>query len=424
MREQMENRATLIAMGILAILFFIFGFVTWLNGSLIPFLKILCDLTTFQALFVTFAFYIAYTVMAMPMSYLLERIGYRNSMALGLFIMACGSMLFIPAALSQEYLLFLLALFTLASGLTLLQNASNPYVVLLGDIESAAARISFMGLVNKGAGVIAPLVFSALVFSDLAPLETLNSEEALDALAAQLITPYIIMASMLFGLIFLIKFTPLPHIELDEEDTLDRSSVFAFPQVVLGALALFFYVGIEVIAGDTIGLYGQSLGVGNASSLTSFTMVFMVLGYLIGLFFIPRYLSQQKALLFSSLFGMLFIFGIVNSSETSTAISYFLWGKSSLPLLPDSLFYVALLGLSNALVWPSIWPLALEGLGKYTAKASALLIMAIAGGAVLPLVFGRLSESFGTIQDAYSLGFVCYFFIMMYALFWHKKVTW
>jgi fucose permease len=232
------------------------------------------------------------------------------------------------------------------------------------------------------------------------------------------------MASMLFGLIFLVKFTPLPHIELDEEDTLDRSSVFAFPQVVLGALALFFYVGIEVIAGDTIGLYGQSLGVGNASSLTSFTMVFMVLGYLIGLFFIPRYLSQQKALLYSSLFGMLFIFGIVNSSETSTAISYFLWGKSSLPLLPDSLFYVALLGLSNALVWPSIWPLALEGLGKYTAKASALLIMAIAGGAVLPLVFGRLSESFGTIQDAYSLGFVCYFFIMMYALFWHKKVTW
>lgn len=420
----MENRATLVAMGILAILFFIFGFVTWLNGSLIPFLKILCDLTTFQALFVTFAFYIAYTVMAMPMSYLLERIGYRNSMALGLFIMACGSLLFIPAALSREYLLFLLALFTLASGLTLLQNASNPYVVLLGDIESAAARISFMGLVNKGAGVIAPLVFSALVLSDVTPLETLSSEEALDALAAQLITPYIIMASMLFGLIFLVKLAPLPPIELNKEDSLDRGSVFAFAQVVLGALALFFYVGIEVIAGDTIGLYGQSLGVASASSLTSFTMIFMVLGYLIGLFFIPRYLSQQKALLYSSLFGMLFIFGILNSSETSTAISYFLWGKSTLALLPDSLFYVALLGLSNALVWPSIWPLALEGLGKYTAKASALLIMAIAGGAVLPLVFGRLSESFGTIQDAYSLGFVCYFFIMMYALFWHKKVTW
>jgi len=364
---------------IIGILFFIFGFVTWLNGSLIPFLKLICDLNDFEALFVTFAFYIAYTVMALPMSYVLDKTGYKNGMALGLGIMAIASLLFVPAALSASYIMFLLALFTLGTGLTILQTASNPYVVHIGPAHSAARRISIMGLINKTAGVLVPLIFSALILSDIGSLENLSTNQ-IDNLAQKLIIPYIIMAVVLSGLIFLVKFSSLPELNI-KDDNSDNTNIFQFPRLVLGALALFFYVGIEVIAGDTIGLYGQSLDLVNYTTLTSYTMIFMVLGYLVGIVFIPKYLSQEKALIGSALFGILFLFGVAFSSTTNTFNSDFLWGWSGIASLPDTVTFVALLGFSNALVWPTIWPLALEGLGKYTAQGSALLIMSIAGGA-------------------------------------------
>lgn len=410
-------------MAIIGVLFFIFGFVTWLNGSLIPFLKVICDLNEFEALFVTFAFYIAYTVMALPMSYLLEKTGYKNGMALGLFIMVIGSLLFIPAALSANFILFLLALFTLGTGLTVLQSASNPYIVHLGDINSAAMRISIMGLINKGAGVVAPLLFSAFILSGIGSLEDLTSE-AKESLALKLIIPYIVMASLLGALMGLVKFSPLRELELPKEQEVETKSIFEFPRVVLGALALFFYVGIEVIAGDTIGLYAQNLGIENYASLTSFTMIFMVLGYLGGVFFIPKYLSQEKALLLSALFGILFLFGVALSSTQSSSISEILWGWSGVRTLPNSVTFVALLGFANALVWPTIWPLALEGLGKHTAKASALLIMAIAGGALLPLVFGKIAQINNDMQSTYLIGILCYAFILFYALKGHKISSW
>jgi len=410
-------------MAIIGVLFFIFGFVTWLNGSLIPFLKVICDLNEFEALFVTFAFYIAYTVMALPMSYLLERTGYKNGMALGLFVMAIGSLLFIPAALSANFIFFLIALFTLGTGLTVLQSASNPYIVHIGDIKSAAMRISIMGLINKGAGVMAPLLFSAFILSGIGSLEDLSSE-AKESLASKLVTPYIIMAAVLIALIRLIKFSSLKELELEREEEVETKSIFEFPKVVLGAAALFFYVGIEVIAGDTIGLYAQSLGVENYTSLTSFTMIFMVFGYLAGVFFIPRYLSQEKALLLSALFGILFLAGVVVSSTQSSTISEILWGWSGVRTLPNSVTFVALLGFANALVWPTIWPLALDGLGKYTAKASALLIMAIAGGAILPLVFGKITQLSNDMQSTYLIGIVCYAFILFYAIKGHKISSW
>ena len=411
------------SMAIIGILFFIFGFVTWLNGSLIPFLKVICDLNEFEALFVTFAFYIAYTVMALPMSYLLERTGYKNGMALGLFIMAIGSLLFIPAALSANFILFLIALFTLGTGLTVLQSASNPYIVHLGDIKSAAMRISIMGLINKGAGVVAPLLFSAFILSGIGSLEDLTNE-AKESLASKLVVPYIIMAAVLSGLIVLVKFSSLSEIELVQDKDIEKKSIFEFPQLILGAVALFFYVGIEVIAGDTIGLYAQSLGVENYTSLTAFTMSFMVLGYLVGVFFIPKYLSQEKALLLSALFGILFLLGVAASSTQSSTISEILWGWSGVRTLPNTIVFVAFLGFANALVWPTIWPLALEGLGKYTAKGSALLIMAIAGGAILPLVFGKIAQLNSDMQSTYLIGIVCYAFILFYALKGHKISSW
>jgi len=211
----MRKRNALFPMIVIGILFFIFGFVTWLNGSLIPFLKVICDLNEFQALFVTFAFYIAYTVMAFPMSYLLEKTGYKNGMAIGLGVMVAGSLIFIPAALNANYILFLIALFTLGTGLTILQTASNPYVVLIGPLESAATRISIMGLINKSAGVLVPMLFTALILSDIGTLSNEFTNEEISELANRLIIPYIIMAVVLAGLIFLVKFSNIPDMALD-----------------------------------------------------------------------------------------------------------------------------------------------------------------------------------------------------------------
>jgi glucose/galactose transporter len=417
-----EQKSSLFAMVIIAILFFIFGFVTWLNGSLIPFLKVICDLTQFEALLVTFAFYIAYTVMAFPMSYILQKTGYKNGMAVGLGVMVVGSLLFIPAALSANYLIFLLALFTLGTGLTILQTASNPYVVLIGDIKSAAMRISIMGLINKSAGVLVPMLFTSIILSNIGSLENLSTQQ-LDALSQKLIVPYMVMAVVLSSLIALVKLSPIPDLEF-EEDVVKERSVFAFPRVVLGAVALFFYVGIEVIAGDTIGLYAQSLNVSDATSLTSYTMVFMVLGYIIGVAFIPKYLSQEKALISSALVGMVLLMGVAFSSTTSHSISEMLWGWSGVNTLPNTVTFVALLGFANALVWPTIWPLALEGLGKHTAQGSALLIMAIAGGALLPLVFAKISQISQNMQISYLFGIICYMVIFFYAIKWHKLNSW
>ncbi|MDQ7060086.1 MAG: sugar MFS transporter [Sulfurimonas sp.] len=420
----MTRKSSIFPMLIIGILFFIFGFVTWLNGSLIPFLKVICNLTEFQALFVTFAFYIAYTVMALPMAYVLDKTGYKNAMALGLGVMVVGSLLFIPAAQTANFIIFLIALFTLGTGLTILQTASNPYVVLIGPIESAAMRISIMGLINKSAGVLAPLLFTVFIFGNMGDISSDLSQVEIDALSSKLIMPYIAMAIVLSGLMLLVKFSNIPELEFEKNDAYDEGSIFQFPRVILGAIALFFYVGIEVIAGDTIGLYAQGLEVANATALTSYTMVFMVFAYLVGVFFIPKYLSQEKALISSAVGGILLLLGVAFTSTTSYTLAEMLWGWSGVATLPDSVTFVALLGFANALVWPTIWPLALEGLGKYTAKGSALLIMAIAGGAILPLVFGKVSQEIGDMQVSYLLGIVCYLFILIYALKWHKMNSW
>jgi len=411
---------------IIGLLFFIFGFVTWLNGSLIPFLKLICDLSDFQALFVTFAFYIAYTTMAYPMSFILSKTGYKKGMAIGLGIMAIGALLFIPAAYSANFIIFLIALFTLGSGLTILQTASNPYIVLIGPTESAAMRISIMGLINKSAGILAPLLFTALIFNDLGTFsqQTLNSSE-LDLLASKLVIPYLVMAIMLTGLIFLVHYSSLPEIEFEDyPEDLERTNIFHYPQLVLGAIALFFYVGVEVVAGDTIGLFGQHLGVANYTALTSYTMVFMVLGYMIGVVAIPKYLSQERALILSALGGLTTVTAMLFSSPESSTVSNFLWGWSGIATLPDPVALIAILGLSHALVWPSIWPLALKGLGKFTPQGSALLIMAIAGGAILPLVFGQMTSIGGDMQFSYIITIPCYLFIFYYALKGHTIKRW
>jgi len=429
-----STREVVVAMCFVGMLFFILGFVTWLNGSLIPYLKIVCDLSNFQALFVTFAFYIAYTVMALPSAAVLDRVGYKHGMTIGLGVMAAGALLFIPAARSAAYPLFLLALFTLATGATLMQTAVNPYLVCIGSRESAAMRISIMGLFNKGAGVVVPLLFASLMLSDVGnvsdvALEAMGAarKEALRAqLAERLVFPYVVMAAGLLLVMVIVHFSTLREItpEKDAGDlTVRRFGVLQFPQLVLGALALFAYVGVEVIAGDTIGLYGQQLNVQNFGVLTSYTMAFMVLGYLVGTVAIPRLLAQKTALMLSALLGLLFTCGVLFGSSIDDGLARVLLGWLGVPAVPDTVLYLALLGFANALVWPAIWPLALEGLGKYTAAGSALLVMGVAGGALLPMLYGHFSDA-AHAQTAYAVMLPCYGLILFYALKGHGLRRW
>ncbi|ANH66942.1 sugar MFS transporter [Mitsuaria sp. 7] len=433
------RQGVLLPMLFIGLMFFILGFVTWLNGSLIPFLKIVCELNNFQALWVAFAFYIAYTVMALPSAALLARIGYKKGMTAALGVMAVGALVFIPAARSGQYAIFLVALFTLASGMTLMQTAINPYIVCIGARESAAMRISIMGLFNKGAGIVVPLVFSALILSGmerfsepaLAALDAAGREALRNELSQRLVLPYTVMAAGLLVFMALIHFSSLREPDLDEDDApSDASStgvkpwgVFQHPQVVLGAIALFGYVGVEVIAGDTIGLYGRELGVAHYGVLTSYTMGFMVLGYLLGVALIPKWMSQRTALILSGAGGIAFVLGVALSSPTASGVSQVLLGWAGVPAVPDTVFFLALLGLSNALVWPAIWPLALEGLGKYTAAGSALLIMGIAGGALIPMLYGHLADVTSP-QLGYWVMLPWYGLILLYALFGSRLRKW
>lgn len=426
------------SISLIGLLFFLFGFVTWLNGALIPFLKTACELNDIAAYLVTFAFYISYFVMAIPSSKILERFGFKNGMTLGLATMALGALIFIPAALNRSYFLFLNALFIMGSGLALLQTAVNPYVTIIGPIESAAKRISIMGICNKVAGVLAPILLASILLKDaeqiketLANTVDLNQKaNLLDQLAHRLIMPYIYMTGFLAALAFMIRFANLPEINPDEEEINQKEnahkSIFSYPHLILGVIALFFYVGVEVIAGDTIIRYGDSLGIAmeSAKYFTSLMLIFMVIGYFLGVVFIPRFISQQKALAICAITGIILTLAAIFVSSTSLLEIPFidlLTFQSITLKIPYTVLFIAMLGLANSLVWPAIWPLALDGVGKYTKIGSALLIMAIAGGAIMPLVYGWLSEILKSTQQAYWIAVPCYIIILYFALWGHKK---
>ena len=429
------NRTNTTAVFIIGGLFFIFGFVTWLNGALIPFLAIACELSHLQAYFVTLAFYIAYTVTALPMSLVLRRTGYKNGLALGFLLMVAGALLFIPAALLRTYGIFLTGLFVLGAGLAILQTAANPYIVLIGPARTAAVRISIMGLLNKGAGIIAPLAFTALVLTDMSEfdetrLSSLSPEERvlqLGELSSRLIEPYLILAAILLLLAVYIKVSPLPDPEFSVQDHFRRKprSVLRHPNLVLGVIALFFYMGAEVVAGDTISLLGRDLGVPHFGQLTAYTMAFMMLGYLLGIIVIPRWISQEKALTVSAGLGILMSILALTGNMESDRVWDLTLAWTRFPSVPDAVLFVALFGLANALMWPAIWPMALRGLDKnQTGTGSALLIMAIAGGAILPIVFGWVADSAADPRAGYGIMIPCYLLVLCYSLAGHKLDRW
>ena len=430
-----RNRTNTVAMLIIGGLFFIFGFVTWLNGALIPFLAIACELSHMQAYLVTLSFYIAYTVMALPMSLVLRRTGYKSGLALGFLLMVAGALVFVPAALLRTYSLFLAGLFVLGTGLAILQTAANPYVVLIGPARTAAVRISLMGLLNKGAGIIAPLAFTALVLTDVsrfdeALLNSLSPAEKLlqlRELSARLIEPYLIMAGILLLLAAYIRFSPLPVPEFPVEGRSggQRRSILRYPNLVLGVVALFFYMGAEVVAGDTIGLFGRDLGVSHFGQLTAYTMAFMMLGYLLGIIVIPRWITQEKALSASAGLGILMSVLALTGNLDSDRVWSVTLAWTGFGAIPDAVLFVALFGLANALMWPAIWPMALRGLDKNdTGTGSALLIMAIAGGAIMPIVFGWIADSSTDPRAGYGIMIPCYLFVLYYSVAGHKLDRW
>jgi len=401
---------------IIGALFFIFGFVTWLNSVLIPFLQQACQLTDFQAYLVTFAFYISYFVMAIPSSVILKKTGYAKGMSIGLGVMAVGSLIFIPGALARSYPVFLFGLFVQATGMTLLQTASNPYITILGPIESAAKRISIVGICNKVAGMIGILILVELLFSDTKAvserISTLSGEALvveLDALASRVIVPYVIMATILVGLALMIIKAHLPEVNQEDDTTSNsyesqgKSSVFDFPHLVLGVICIFAYVGVEVIAIDTIGLYGQYMGfdLNVASKFGIYSLIALTIGYLLGIVLIPKYLKQRNALVICAVLGFGFSIGALLTNGTA------------------SIIFIILLSLAHALMWPSIWPLAIDRLGKFTKIASALLIMGICGGAILPLIYGALADS-SNRQSAYWILLPCYIYILYFAIKGYK----
>jgi len=434
----------IMSLSIIGALFFIFGFVTWLNGSLMPFLQTACELTPFEASLVTLAFYIAYFVMALPSSFVLKKIGYKNGVFVGLLIMSAGALIFIPAAFSRQFGVFLAGLFVLGTGLALLQTATNPFITIIGPRESAAKRMAIMGICNKMAGVFSPLVLTALILhgmekfseSNLALLTFDQKEALLNELAARVVGPYTAMALLLAIFAILVKFSSLPNeidIEKDDHETL-KGFVKQIPDalkirhLLLGIITLFVYVGVEVMAGDSLTQFGRSLHLAYAPKLTAFTMAFMVFGYILGIILIPKVISQSKALVISAILGALFALGAATSSTTDNNLFSVIFGWMNnlpgfdIPLIPNAVFFVTLLGWANALMWPAIWPLALNNLGKYTKIGSALLIMGIAGGALIPPTYAKLGQSIG-FQQALWIMVPVYLFIIYYATLGHKIKT-
>lgn len=420
MRDQnrKSSGSTVMIMIIIGSLFFVFGFVTWVNSVLIPYFKLICELSVQQAMLVAFAFYISYFLMAFPSSFILKKTGYKNGMMLGLFVMAAGAMIFIPAANTRDYSIFLIGLFVEATGLTLLQTAANPYVTILGPIESAASRISIMGVCNKTAGAIAPLLLVGAIVQNPNEIDevqkqlltvTMSEKQIiLDELSARLVAPYIAIGTVLIGLGLVIRFTKLPDID-DEVNTVQeqgpyiKKSLIDFPYLMLGALAIFCAVGVEVVVIDSIINYGQYTGLSfrDAKYFATYTLLIMIISYAIGVVTIPKIISQRNALIISAAFGI--ILTVFTMATEGTL----------------SVWFIAFMGLGNALLWPSIWPLSIHGLGGLTSKGSALLVMGVVGGAIVPLLYGMLSDSFDP-HTAYWILIPFYIYLLYFALSGYK----
>lgn len=428
------NRQFFLSMFMLGSLFFIFGLVSWVNSILVPYFKVACELETdVQSYLVTFAFYIAYLVMTIPASFLLNKVGFKRGVELGLWLLAAGALLFWPAAMTRSYSMFLAALFTMGTALAILQTAANPFVTIIGPRESAARRISIMGICNKFAGIISPLIFAAAVIrpQDKVTMKLVESgeltgaakEQALDVMIQGVILPYVILAVVLFvfGLVF--YKSSIPDIDPNkdnksESDALqDRKSILSYPYLVLGVLALFAHTGSQQISIATIIDYAGSMGIDtlDAKVFPSFTLGCIMVGYLLGIVAIPKYLSQQKALVVCTVTGL-----ILSALVLLTQNTWVHWFGMDARL---SIWFLVLLGIPNSLIYAGIWPLAIKNLGKWTNLGSSILVMALSGSAFMTLAYGALADKVG-LDKAYWLLIPCFVYMIYYSLWGYKVEYW
>ncbi len=413
----------------ICVVFFVLGFATWVNAMLIPFFKVACQLTNFESYFVTFAFYISYLVIALPASFLLKRTGFKIGIMIGLAAMSIGALVFIPAAITRSYPIFLLGLFIIGTGLAILQTAANPYVTILGAPERAAQRISMMGICNKTAGIMAPLILAALIikpndselFKSIPHLDEAHRAVVLDGIIKRVIYPYAVVSVVLAALSALIYFSPLPEIgdtTTVEESESDQAkhTIFHYPHLILGAVAIFFHVGSQIIAIDTIITYAQSLGysISTAKAFPSFTLMATIIGYLMGIIFIPWGISQKQALKICTSLGLVLSI-IVNLTNGK----FHLFGIS----LEVPIAFLISLGFANSMIWAGIWPLALNGLGKHLKVGASVLILGLCGNALLPLLYGYIADQF-SLKTGYLILLPCYCYLIFYAFYGHKVKTW
>lgn len=411
-------------------LFFTMGFISWMNAILIPYFKIACELTNFASYLVAFAFYISYFVMSVPAGYMLKKMGFRKGLMYGFIIMSVGAFIFVPAAMIRSYETFLLGLFSLGAGLAIIQTAANPYITILGPIERAAQRFSIMGIFNKGAGILAPIVFASVIlkatdnelFTQL-PLMTAGEKEvALTELIRRVIFPYVCLGLLLIGCAIFIRFSPLPEINTEHESpelaetNSSKSTIFHFPHLILGAVAIFVHVGTQVVAIDTVISYAGSMNIQllEAKVFPSYTLAATLCGYLLGIVAIPRFIKQVNALRFCTTLGTLLTLLIVYAHGDVTVFGH----KTDV-----SIWFVVLLGFANSMIWAGIWPLALEGLGKFTKIGASVMIMALCGNAIMPLVYGYYADLYN-LRAAYWVLFPCYLYLVFYAVYGHKIRRW
>lgn len=414
MNKELTNQTRgsyVIPLIIIGVMFFVIGFGVGISGFLTPALKSAFKLTTGESYLVTAAIFSAFVIFGGPSGWLIRKIGYKKSMMVAFFIMALGMLLFVPSAKVISFPLFLLALFVGGVGNTLLQAAVNPYVTIVGPQESAATRMSMMGIMNKSAWWIGPLFLG--LFIDLGNVQ-LND----------IIFPFYLVTAILVALGVFTFFAPLPEVraEGEEEQALSvseanvtggKTSILEFPHLLLGGLALFLYVGIETLPMASIIDFARATfgDKPNIEGYSKFVTIGLVAGYLFGVVAIPKFISQTKALVLFSVIGVLSTLFLVLSSA-----QYAFYG-------------LLLTSFANSLMWPAIWPLAIADLGRFTKTGSSILVMAIVGGAVIPLIFGFFVDGLkgdlgaatvGNYQSAYWIMMPCYLFILYFALHGHK----
>ncbi|GAB3236780.1 L-fucose:H+ symporter permease [Hymenobacter seoulensis] len=442
-------RSFALPMAAMTSLFFLFGAVTNFNDVLMPYLKDICQLTDLQSSLVQSAFFGAYFLMSLPAGFVLKRLGYQRGIVLGLLVMAAGALMFVPAANSRTFALFLTALGLLGAGITLLQVAANPYVSVLGPANRAASRVSIVGVANGLGGTISPLIGGAILFgtSEIlkARLATLPLQQRLTEEATLIKPLYLGLAGFLVALAGIFFLLRLPEIESlpadDQADTLpaaaNRRSALDYPHLVLGIAAIFVYVGVEVGLGSFLIRYGESQGITQLSSFTQqlvrgLNVVTNFASVLFGKSPAPidttiGFTKAVGAVLVASYwFGVMVgrIVGIpllqrFNDRKMLVGVcaaGVALVVASMLSSGEAALWMIVLCGLCNAIMWPVIFPMAIKGLGQFTKQGSSYLIMAIVGGAVVPPLMGWIATNGGGLRVAFILPALCYAYLLFYSL--------